>query len=80
MTTKPEPLDVRALRDRLGLTGQALAALINARIPGANANRQTVWRWEHGTPPSPIYAAAIRALVTDLVTNHDEPEPTISDR
>jgi DNA-binding transcriptional regulator YiaG len=57
------PNFVRAVRDRLGLTGEAFAAAINEAAPGARVTKQAVWRWEHGErSPSPAMAAIIRQL------------------
>ena len=58
--------EIKAIRERLGLTGQAFAALINQHIPGAGVNRFSVSRWESGRiVPSPAMAAIIRRLVAN---------------
>jgi DNA-binding transcriptional regulator YiaG len=55
--------EIKTIRERLGLTGPAFAALINERVPGARVTKQAVWGWEHGQrTPSPAMASVIRAL------------------
>jgi DNA-binding transcriptional regulator YiaG len=55
--------ELKAIRERLSLTGEAFAALINERVPGARVTKQAVWRWESGVRrPSPAMAEAIRRL------------------
>jgi DNA-binding transcriptional regulator YiaG len=60
--------EIRAIRERLDLTGPAFAALINERVPGAKITKQSVWRWESGLRhPSPAMAEAIRRIVSEAV-------------
>ena len=40
--------DIKALRTRLALSQQGLAARLGVAL-------QTVWRWEHGTKPLPAH-------------------------
>jgi len=55
--------EIKTIRERLGLTGPAFAALINDRVPGARVTKQAVWGWENGQrTPSPAMAAIIRTL------------------
>lgn len=58
MPEPPTREEIRELRDRLGLTQAAFAALIGC-------SEMAVWHWEKGSrTPTGLYAKAVRALMS----------------
>lgn len=65
MDTMMTGSELKAIRERLGLTGPAFAALINGRVSGARVTKQAVWGWENGVrTPSPAMQTVIRLLAS----------------
>jgi DNA-binding transcriptional regulator YiaG len=67
------PEQIRSLREYLDLSQAAFAERINEVNPLLRCNRQTVYRWEGGTPARPgrtttPNAHALAALLTILDT------------
>ena len=60
----PPPVDVRDVRDRLGLTQQQLADALNAEAPGLAVNQPQIARWERGEQsPHPATMELMRRLI-----------------
>jgi len=50
-----EQIDVKAIRELMGLTREEFAALVPV-------DPVTIWRWENGTNPHPIIHDRLKAL------------------
>jgi DNA-binding transcriptional regulator YiaG len=54
-----EQIDVKAIREAMGLTREEFAALVPV-------DPVTVWRWESGTSPHPIIHERLKELAGKL--------------